>query len=139
MPFSNTASNTYLRQICGKTSSTNLGSTCYMGLSTTTPNADGTNFTEPSASNGYARSLIGLSSQSATQVMGAPVNGTITNTGIIFFPEATASWGTITYFGLFSAETGGDLILYGALSNSVSVPATYVPIFKANNFSLTLT
>ena len=44
-------------------------SNCYIALSTTAPNADGTNFTEPLTSAGYARSIIGLSGTSATQVM----------------------------------------------------------------------
>lgn len=113
-------------------------SNCYIALSTTAPNADGTNFTEPLSSAGYARSIIGLSSTSATQVMSSPSGGATSNTSIIFFPEATASWGTVTHFGLFTSQTGGSLVLYGTLTNPIAVAANYVPLFRVGNFSLTL-
>ena len=113
-------------------------SNCYIALSTTAPNADGTNFTEPLTSAGYARSIIGLSGTSATQVMSSPSGGATSNTSIIFFPEATASWGTVTHFGLFTSQTGGSLVLYGTLTNPIAVAANYVPLFRVGNFSLTL-
>jgi hypothetical protein len=113
-------------------------SNCYIALSTTAPNADGTNFTEPLSSAGYARSIIGLSSTSATQVMSSPSGGATSNTSIIFFPEATASWGTVTHFGLFTSASGGNLVLYGTLTNPIAVAANYVPLFRVGNFSLTL-
>lgn len=138
MAFTSTASNTLLNSFTGKSNSGAILQNCYMGLSTTTPNADGTNFTEPSSSNGYARATIGLYGQGATQVMGTPSEGTIENASIIYFPEATASWGTITYFGLFNAATGGSLMIYGPLDTSVTVAANYVPLFRTGNFSLTL-
>lgn len=137
MAFTTAGSTNILRQLIGKVSNGIL-TNCYMALSTTTPNADGTNFTEPSATTGYARTVIGLYNQSATQVMNDPVNGTTSNKDIIFFPEASATWGTITYFGLYTAATGGQLILYGALSSPITVAANYVPLFRAGNFSLTL-
>lgn len=113
-------------------------SNCYIALSTTAPNADGTNFTEPLTSAGYARSIIGLSSTSATQVMSSPSGGATSNTSIIFFPEATASWGTVTHFGLYTSASGGNLVLYGTLTNPIAVAANYVPLFRVGNFSLTL-
>ncbi|HHT53317.1 MAG TPA: hypothetical protein GX011_00020 [Clostridiales bacterium] len=113
-------------------------SNCYIALSTTAPNADGTNFTEPLTSAGYARSIIGLSGTSATQVMSSPSGGATSNTSIIFFPEATASWGTVTHFGLFTSASGGNLVLYGTLTNPIAVAANYVPLFRVGNFSLTL-
>ena len=113
-------------------------SNCYIALSTTAPNADGTNFTEPLTSAGYARSIIGLSGTSATQVMSSPSGGATSNTSIIFFSEATASWGTVTHFGLYTSATGGNLVLYGTLTNPITVAANYVPLFRVGNFSLTL-
>ena len=87
MAFTNTGSTAILNGLIGKSSSGPLSS-CYLALSSTTPNQDGTNFTEPSSTAGYARAVVGLSSQSATQVMSPPVNGTTQNKEIIFFPEA---------------------------------------------------
>ena len=136
MAFTTYGSNNILNGLIGKGSGPL--SNCYIALSTTKPNDDGSNFTEPASSTGYARSLIGQSGSSATQVMSNPANGSTQNNSIIFFPEATASWGTITYFGLYNAATGGQLVLYGALTNPISIAANYVPLFRVGNFSLTL-
>ncbi|MBR3891428.1 MAG: hypothetical protein IKJ30_05100 [Bacilli bacterium] len=108
-------------------------------MSTTTPDAAGSNFSEPSSSSGYARVMLGTQGQSNTYVMDAAVNGSICNTSnIIFFPEATASWGTVTHFGLFSSKTGGTPILWGALSSSISIPSGYIPIFRAGALTVSL-
>ena len=136
MAFTNYGSTQVLNGLIGK--GTGPLSNCYIALSTTSPNADGTNFTEPSTSAGYARSIIGLSGTTATQVMSNPTAGASSNTSIIFFPEATASWGTVTHFGLYSSQTGGSLVLYGTLTNPIAVAANYVPLFRVGNFSLTL-
>lgn len=136
MAFTETASATVLKSFIGQGSSALLGS-CYMGLSSTIPSSDGSNFTEPSGG-GYARTLVGISTQSATQVMSTPENGTTSNEEIIYFPEATSSWGTLSYFGLFASETGTEPLIYGALTSSVTVGANYVPLFRVGNFSLTL-
>lgn len=75
--------------------------TAYLALSTTTPNEDGTNFTEPSTANGYARQSLNLP---------APTTGTASNPSTITFGPATnASWGTITYLGVFLVSTGGTV------------------------------
>lgn len=136
MAFTTYGSNNILNGLIGKGSGPL--SNCYIALSTTRPNDDGSNFTEPAASTGYARSLIGQSGSTATQVMSPPANGSTQNSSIIFFPEATSAWGTITYFGLYNAATGGQLVLYGALTNPISIAANYVPLFRVGNFSLTL-
>lgn len=114
-------------------------STCYMALSTTTPNEDGSNFTEPASSTGYARVLIGQSTDSSTQKMTDPQNAHTENSEIIFFPEATSSWGTITHFGLYDAATNGRLIVFGQLSTPVAVSTNFVPLFRVSNFSINLT
>ena len=139
MITTNTA-NTILKAFFGQTSSFSIASTCYIGLSTTTPKNDGSNFTEPAESAGYARTLLGTSNSSTGWIMDTPANNTIKNTNqIIFFPEATESWGTVTHFGLFSAKTGGTPVFWGALTASVAVPVGYIPIFRAGALSVTLT
>lgn len=42
------------------------------------------------------------------------------NTGVVQYPTATAPWGTITHFGLWSAASGGSFLGY----NSVVTPKT---------------
>lgn len=81
----------------------------YLGLSTTAPSADGSNVTEVSGGS-YARiALAGNLSLSANS------SGVVTNNKAISFPESTASWGTVTHFLIYDAQTGGNLLMYGAL------------------------
>lgn len=132
-------SNSILNAFFGRVNTVSLASTCYIGLSTTTPNANGENFTEPSESTGYAKVLLGHYNQSNTQLMEAAADGSICNTNnIIFFPEATASWGTITHFGIFTSKTATTPIMWGALSSSIAVPSGYIPIFRAGALTVSL-
>ena len=55
--------------------------------------------------------------QELTQKMGT--NGHVENDEIIYFPEATASWGTITHFCIFDAQSNGNLLAFGPLSTSI--------------------
>jgi len=93
----------------------------WIGLSTTAPNINGTNVTEPTSSTGYTRMKLDM--------LSAPSAGVVTNTSSIEFNESTASWGTITHFVIYDAQNGGNLLQYGALSTPRSVePATLMSI-----------
>ena len=94
----------------------------YLGLSTTTPNVNGGNVTEPSSSSGYRRAQL--------TSMGSASDGQIQNNDIIYMGESLSNWGTITHFCIFTSATGGTPIFYGQLTSSVSVPTGYVPIFR---------
>ena len=111
MAFTNTGSTAILNGLIGKTSSGPLSS-CSLAISRPPHKRAGPTYQEPTGPQ---------------------------NKEIIFYPEASASWGTLTHFGLYSAANGGNLILYGALSSPITVAANYVPLFRAGNFSLTLT
>ena len=127
----------------------------YLGLSTTTPNPDGTNFTEPVIPNGatdasgdpitvneYKRvSLEGHIQVPTTTNNNTTVvlNGIIENKDAIMFPEAeNYSWGTITHFGIFTASSGGTPIFYGELSSSVTIPQNYIPVFRKSKLKIGL-
>lgn len=76
--------------------------TVYVALFTAVTDAEAGTGTEVSTSGtAYARQAV---------TFGAPSNGATDNTGIITFPTATASWGTITHAGLFDASTGGNAL-----------------------------
>jgi hypothetical protein len=48
----------------------------------------------------------------------APTAGAGDNTSTVTFPAATpAAWTTITHFTLWDAETAGNALIYGALTN----------------------
>lgn len=117
----------------------NQGTSCYLGLSKTEPKRDGTGVTEPDASNGYKRVLIGIGSQSGTYKMESAVEGTIKNKEIIYFPEATAAWGNCTHYVLFNSQTGGNPMAYGQLTSTISPSAGTVPLIRVGELQMTLT
>lgn len=102
----------------------------YLGLSSTAPNLDGTGATEPATSAGYKR--VELTSLSE------PANGVVTNDATIDFDESTADWGTMTHFVIFDSETGGNLLMYGALSVSRTVEAATIMTIKAGSLNLSV-
>ena len=102
----------------------------YIGLSTTTPTASGTNITEPNSSAGYSRvQLTNLST---------PSNGVITNSADINWTESTGSWGTVTYYVIWDAATGGHALSYGALTSPRSVETSTIISIRANSLSLSV-
>ena len=129
--------NKILPLLCGKASSLTSASSIYVGLSTSAPLADGTNVTEP-VGNGYARVLLGNASQELTQKMGTVANGHVENDEIIYFPEATGSWGTITHFCIFDRDSGGNLLAFGALSTPIQPVANTIPIIRVGELNLSL-
>lgn len=52
------------------------------------------------------------------------VPASVANGGIITFPQATASWGTIVGFGIFDASSSGNLIAFDWLGNYQWLPCT---------------
>lgn len=105
-----------------------LPKTYYIGLSTTAPTVAGTGVSEPSASAGYGRVKL--------ETLGEPSNGVVTNTQAINFEESTAGWGTITHFVIYDAQTGGNLLMYGALTAPRTVETSTIMTIKAGALSL---
>jgi hypothetical protein len=138
------AANRILSAMFGKTSSAQIGSTCYLGLSSTQPNKSGGNVTEPSG-NGYARVLVGIAGQSATQMMGNPSESKITNDKEIHFNAATGSWGILTYAVVYDAATGGTLLASGRILNSggaetsITPTANSVVVLKVGSLDFSIT
>ena len=129
--------NKILPLLIGKTSTLNSTSSVFVGLSTTTPTLTGVNVTEPSG-NGYARVLLGNTSQALTQKMGEVSNGHVENDEIIYFPEATGSWGTITHFCIFDSASSGNLLAFGILSTPIQPVANTIPIIRVGELDLSL-
>jgi len=111
------------------------GANIYIALSTTAPNDDGTNFTEPSG-NGYARVQHSANATTAGNWTAAS-GGQTSNNALIDFGTATGSWGTITHFGIYDASTAGNLVHYGALSASKSVATDDQVQFSVGNLDIT--
>ena len=84
--------------------------TVYLALYTASP-TDADSGTEVTGGS-YARQAI---------TFGAPSNGVGTNSALITFPTASASWGVVTHFGIRDNNSGGNLLIWGALTNQKTV------------------
>ena len=101
--------------------------TVYVALFTTDPTDAGTG-TELSG-NGYAR-------KSAT--FGAPSNGASVTTADITFDQATGSWGTVGWIGLYDALTTGNLLYHTPLDTSKTIDSGDIFKISTGNLSVTL-
>ena len=61
------------------------------------------------------------------------------NTALVTFPTATASWGTITHFGIWSAASGGNLLAYSAVTTAKPVAIDDIVRWEANALSVDTT
>jgi hypothetical protein len=115
--------------------------TLYMALFTATPSDSGGG-TEVTGGS-YARVAVpcSLANWSGTQGSGTTTassgsNGTTSNNGTITFPAPTANWGVITGFAIFDAATGGNMLIWGALTVAKTVNnADAAPTFPAAAFA----
>ena len=114
------------------TSSATRPTAWYVGLFTGAPSDTGGG-TEVSG-NGYARVATGTMSVSGT----TPT--TATNGSAIEFAAASGgNWGTITHAAIYDADTGGNLIAWGALSTSRTINDGDVFRIPAGSLDVTLT
>lgn len=126
--MSDTVINAVLDQLFGGVAYT-PPATLYVGLSTSTPNNDGTNVTEPSG-NAYAR----VASTNNTTNWPAAAGRSKSNGTAITFPTATGAWGTVTHFVLYDAATGGGFYAWGALAVAKVIASGDTPSFPAGDF-----
>lgn len=100
----------------------------YVGLFTAAPSDSGGG-TELSG-DGYARELADLA-----EAVG--VGGSTSNNGAITFTTATGAWGTITHIGIFDGLSGGNLIMWVAITVEKTIADG--DTFKINIGDLVLT
>jgi hypothetical protein len=121
----------------GAGSTTYSPATWYLGLSTTTPNDDGSNFTEPTGGS-YAR--VSITNNTTNFPAATTSSGTTTksNGAAFTFANPTGSWGTVTYWGLFTASSGGTPEFTQALDNPVTIQSGNTPVqFAIGDFKIT--
>lgn len=126
--FSNYLENKILDHVF-KTASFTVPTNIYIALSTADPTESGGSIAEPSG-NAYART--------ACNAWDAAVSGAIANTNTVTFPEATGSWGTITHFALYDASSNGNMLAFGALSQSKAITTGDTAQFAAGAIDITL-
>lgn len=112
---------------------------CYMGMSTTIPNADGSNFTEPNVNTGYKRFV--LTDVDNSVFGGATVVGSsasVSNEDAVMQTIATAPWGTLRYIGLFDQATGGTPYVFAPLTESIAISADQLPILRVGDMTISI-
>jgi hypothetical protein len=106
-----------------------LTTSAYVSLHTSDPGLTGT-----------AGEVVGgqYARQGPIAFANAGSNPTVaSNSAIITFPTATAGWGTVTHFGLWTAASGGTFQGSGALSASKAVNSGDVARFGAGALTIT--
>lgn len=135
MAFTNSVKAMVLDALYGKKPLT-MPDVLYIGLSTTPPNPDGTNFSEPSG-NGYAR--VAVPNDTTWWYDATVANPAIKSNAIpILFNEATGPWGQVTHWGVFDAETGGNLLDWAPLTTPVTIDAGQQPQFREGDLQTRL-
>lgn len=59
------------------------------------------------------------------------------NSAIVTFPAATAAWGTVQYFGVWDASSGGNFLGSGALTAPAAIGSGDTARFLAGALTLT--
>lgn len=85
------------------------------------------------AGGAYARAAV---TNNATNWPAAAA-GVKANGSAITFAQATAPWGTVTHFGIFDALSGGNLLLWGALTVGRTVATGDTPSFPVGSLTIT--
>lgn len=101
--------------------------TVYVALYTATP-SDAGGGTEVSGGS-YARTA---------GTFGAASGGAIANSSAVTFPQASGSWGTVTHFGIFDAQTDGNLLAWAALDTGKAIGADDTAEFAIGDLEITL-
>ncbi len=123
--FSNYLENAVINAVLRATSYTSP-TTVYVGLFTTDPTDAGSG-TEVSGGS-YARTAVTFS---------APSNGVTSNSADVEFPQATASWGSVTHIGIYDAASSGNLLFHTVLDTTKTIDSG--DIFKIASGNLTVT
>jgi len=94
---------------------------------------------EVASANGYARVQITTSMFNAATDT-ATSTGTVADNAaqIQFGPASGGNWGTVQYWGLFDAETGGNLIMYGTINPSQTINDGSALYFPVGDFKITM-
>lgn len=98
--------------------------TVYVSLHTASVGDDGLG-AEVSAG-GYVRTSVANNSTNWP----AAVGGLKSNGTLIQFAAATAAWGTVTYFGIWDAASGGNLLRWGVLGTPQIIQSGDAPYFE---------
>ena len=108
--------------------------TRYLGLFTNTSGNAATNLeagtlTDEVSGGSYARQAV---------TFGAASGGASATNATVTFPAATASWGTITHVAVMDADTGGNVLFYGAVTTSKTIDSGDSFQISSGNLTISL-
>ena len=127
MSFSNYLETEILDHVFGGNAYTAPG-TLYLALFTSNPAEDGSGTEVTTSGTSYVRQSV------AFTVSGS----TASNTSVIEYPTATASYGSVTHVGIYDASTAGNLMAYAALTASKTIASGDVFRVPAGDLDITL-
>lgn len=97
------------------------------------------------AGGGYARvNLAPLdtnwkATQGGVSGVSSGAGGVTSNAVAITYPAPTGNWGTVTHFGIFDAASGGNLLIWDALTASRSIlSGDPAPAFAIDALTITV-
>ena len=124
--FSDYLENKVLDHVLRNTSYTSP-TTVYVGLFTSDPTDAGSG-TEVSGGS-YARQSLSVTTASG---------GIVTSSADVTFPQATASWGTISHIGILDALTSGNLLMHTPLTTAKTIDNGDILKISSGNLTVTL-
>ena len=102
----------------------------YLGLGSSLPTLEGTNYTEPSGSLGYTRTKMPIDD---TIFEYNDTEDCVENKNKIVIPSGIGLWENIAYWMLFDKETNGNLLAYGELDKTYTIiPDVIFILLKGN-------
>ena len=103
----------------------------FIGLLTSAP-TDSSSGVEATGG-GYGRVQVGGTNQGDFVVQST---GSASNDAEFRWNDCLDDWGTITHIGLFDAENGGNLLVYGALTTGVELLTGDIFKIPASGFTI---
>lgn len=101
--------------------------TVYLAAFTSNPTDAGTGAEVSGGS--YARQAV---------TFGAASGGATENSATVTFPQATASWGTVTHLGIFDAASAGNLLVHAPLTTARAIDTDDVLEVLAGDLDVSL-
>jgi len=99
----------------------------YIGLFTSDPTDTGAAGTEVTGGS-YAR----------TAATFTVTGDTASNSGAVEFPAATADWGTVSHIGVFTASSGGTMLVHAVLTTAKTIATGDVFRIPTGDLDITL-
>lgn len=116
----------------------------YVGLLTAAPSdsgggteVSGGSYARVKAAAGASQALTDWKSTQNDSLASTGTGGNTTNTNAVNFPTPSATWGTVTHFGIYDASTGGNLLFWGALTIAKTINQSDTVTFPAGSLSIT--